>query len=72
VAEAERRRTEWGDRWRGALRASIKRATGNQGRANGARVDEFSPQCGENSGPRQGSAVAEIPVTWPHWRGDYL
>lgn len=32
----------------------------------GGPVAEFSPRCGENwASAWQGSAVAEIPVTWP-------
>ncbi len=37
-----------------------------KGKGLGAPAAEFSPQCGENWGSaQQGSAVAEIPVTWP-------
>lgn len=46
------------------LRAPTFSAVTGEGR--GGPVAEFSPRCGENCGSaQQGSAVAEIPVTWP-------
>lgn len=65
-------RSERGD-WRGGfvsggaeaqLRARTFSAVTDEGL--GGPVAEFSPRCGENWGSaQQGSAVAEIPVTWP-------
>ncbi len=46
---------------------SVEAPTGKGLRAGlGGPVAEFSPRCGENWGSdQQGSAGAEIPVTWP-------